>query len=131
MKFYDNGIDTVQSSLVLDRRFEGYPGIIHGGILASILDEVIGRVAMVEDHHHFMMTVYLNIKYRNPVPVDAQVKAVGKAVRMGGRIGKAEGRILLSDGTVACEAEMALADMPQQIASDERLESLGWAVDPD
>lgn len=131
MQFYDDDEDTVCSVITPDIRFEGYPGIVHGGILASILDEVVGRVAMVGDHHHFMMTVTMKVSYRNPVPVGTEVTAIGKAVRMRGRIGKAEGKIILPDGLVACEAELTLADMPKEIRSESRLEALGWQIDPD
>ena len=46
-------------------------------------------------------------------------------VRIGGWIGKAEGEIVLSDGAIVCEAELTLAGMPQELASNQRLENLG------
>ena len=130
MHFYDNDRDTVCSTHSIDRRYEGYPGIVHGGILASILDEAVGRVAMVGDHHHFMMTGNRKVQYRLPIPSDTEIKVIAKAIRMKGRIGKAHGQIFLPDGSVACEAELTLADMPVEIASDSRIEELGWQVDP-
>lgn len=131
LQFYDDNVDTVATTFTLDSRFEGYPGIAHGGILASILDEVVGRVAMVGDHHHFMMTVNMKLQYRNPVPVGVKVTAVGKAIKLRGRLGKAEGKIYLPDGSIGCEAELTLADMPEEIKSAERVGALGWRVDPD
>jgi len=129
MSFYDDGAGMVMSKVTPPSHFEGYPGVLHGGIIATILDEVVGRVAMVKDHHHFMMTMKLLSKYRQPVPTGYELTAIGRAVRIGGRIAKAEGEIVLSDGTVACEAELTLADMPQELASKQRLENLGWRVD--
>lgn len=131
LQFYDDGVDTVCSKITIDKRHEGYPGIVHGGILASILDEVVGRVAMVGDHHRFMMTVNMKLQYRNPVPIGEDLVCVGKAVRMRGRIGKAVGYIYLPDGTIGCEAELTLADMPTQIKDEDRIGLLGWGVDPD
>lgn len=131
MQFYDNGGDTVKSVITLDERFQGYPEIAHGGILACMLDEVVGRVAMIDDHHRFMMTVNLKVQYRHPVPINTQLTAIGKAIRIRGRIGKAEGKIYLPDGLVACEAELTLANMPREIATQRRIGSLGWQVDPD
>ena len=129
MSFYDDGAGMVMSKVTPASHFEGYPGVLHGGIVATILDEVVGRVAMVKDHHHFMMTMKLLSKYRHPVPTGSELTAIGRAVRIGGRIGKAEGEIVLSDGTIACEAELTLADMPQELASKQRLEDIGWRVD--
>ncbi len=129
MAFYDDGKSMVVSKVTPPKHFEGYPGVLHGGILATILDEVVGRVAMVNDHHRFMMTVKLLTKYRNPVPMGQELTAIGKAIKVSGRIGKAEGQVLLPDGTIACEAEMVLADMPEAMASQSRLGNLDWRVD--
>lgn len=131
MDFYDDDKDTVCSIHIIDKRFEGYPGIVHGGILATILDEAVGRVAMAGDHHRFMMTVNMKVQYRLPIPVDTEVKVIAKAIRIRGRIGKAHGQIMLPDGAVACEAELTLVDMPAEIASESRIEELGWHVNPD
>lgn len=131
LEFYDDNVDTVRTDFILDARFEGYPGIAHGGILACILDEVVGRVAMVDDHHRFMMTVNMKLQYRNPVLVETSLTAVGKKIRLRGRLGKAEGKIYLPDGSVGCEAELTLADMPSEIKDESRVARLGWGVDAD
>ena len=90
---------------------------------------MVGRAAMVKDHHNFMMTMKLLTKYRHPVPMGQEITAIGRAIRISGRIGRAEGEIVLSDGTVACEAEMTLADMPRKLASPSRVNALEWRVD--
>ena len=56
MTFYDNGENEVVSEYEVADCYNSYPGIVHGGIVAAMLDEVVGRVAMIGDHHHFMMT---------------------------------------------------------------------------
>ena len=95
-----------------------------------MLDEVVGRVAMIEDHHHFMMSVKLEVKYRHPVPVETPLRVVGRLVRLRGRLGQAVGEIILPDGTLATEASMTLADLPAELRIERTLESLGWRVDP-
>ena len=131
LSFYDNGVDSVSTTCTIDERYESYPGVVHGGILATILDEVVGRVAMIGDHHRFMMTVNLKTQYRHPVPINTELNVIAKIIKIKGRIGKAEGMIYLPDGTLACEAELTLADMPKEVASESRLQALGWAIDPD
>ncbi len=121
----------VETFFTLKKEYEGYPGIAHGGILATILDEVVGRVAMIDDHHRFMMTVILKVQYRNPVPTETPLQAIGEIVKLKGRLAKAQGRILLPDGKVGCEAELTLADMPASIASDNTVSRLNWRVIPD
>lgn len=131
MSFYDDNHETVASTVTIDDRFQGYPGIVHGGILATVLDEAVGRVAMIGDHHHFMMTVKLTAQYRHPVPLNTELKVEGKIIKLRGRLGKAQGEIILPDGTVACDAELTLANMPDEMASESRLNDLGWELIPD
>lgn len=131
MEFYDDGVGLVKSVVTPAEHFQGYPGVLHGGVVASILDEVVGRSTMVSDHHRFMMTVSMNVQYRHPVPIGQELTAVGQRTRLRGRIGKAEGQIILPDGTVACEAQLVLADMPAELADEQRVGSLQWRVDPD
>ena len=129
MTFYDNGRDEVCSDYSVPDEYQSYPGIVHGGILASMLDEVVGRVAMIGDHHHFMVAVKLQVLYRHPVPVETPLKLKGRIERLRGRLGKAVGEIILPDGRIACEASITLADIPAEILSESNFDELGWKVD--
>jgi uncharacterized protein (TIGR00369 family) len=129
MTFHDNGEDEVVSEYTVPEHYQGYPGIVHGGVIAAMLDEVVGRVSMIGDPHHFMMSVKLNILYRQPVPIATPLRVSGKIVRLRGRLGKAEGKIHLPDGSLACEAAMTLADIPQELLSSVNLARLNWKTD--
>jgi acyl-coenzyme A thioesterase PaaI-like protein len=98
-------------------------------VLAAMLDEVVARVAMIGDPHHFMMSVKLQVLYRHPVPVETPLQVVGRILRLRGRLGKAEGRVLLPDGTVACESQMTLADVPDELLASTNPALLNWKVD--
>ncbi|MEJ8569225.1 PaaI family thioesterase [Elongatibacter sediminis] len=129
MRFQDDGEHTVVSHYTVPSHYQGYPGIVHGGIQAAMLDEVVGRVAMIGDHHHFMMSVTLDVKYRHPVPVGVPLKISGHIVRLRGRLGRARGMIELPDGTLACEAALTLADVPRELLAQTNPELLNWNVD--
>ena len=129
MQFYDNGIDEVISDYLVQDDFQSYPGIVHGGVVAAMLDEAVCRVAMIGDHHHFMMSVKLEVKYRHPVPTGQPLRVVGRAVRLRGRLGKAVGEIILPDGKVAAETTMTLADVPNDLLRDADMGALGWRID--
>jgi uncharacterized protein (TIGR00369 family) len=129
LQFYDDGENEVVSEYTVAERYQGYPGIVHGGVLSAMLDEVVGRVAIIGDPHHFMMSVKLVILFRQPVPVNTPVKVVGRIVRLRGRLGRAEGKIYLPDGKVACEAAMTLADIPEELLSSTNHALLNWKVD--
>jgi uncharacterized protein (TIGR00369 family) len=129
MSFYDDGDKTVASTHTVPEAYQGYPGVVHGGIVAAMLDEAVGRVAMIEDHHHFMMSVKLEVKYRHPVPTETPLRIIGRIERLRGRLGKAVGEVVLPDGTVAAEAAMTLADVPAEMLAHADLATLGWYVD--
>ena len=130
MTFYDNGENEVYSDYTVADHYQGYPGVVHGGIVAAMLDEVVGRVAMIKDHHHLMMSVKLEVKYRHPVPTETPLKIMGRIVRLRGRLGKAVGELYLPNGTIAAESVMTLADVPAALLGEGlNLEALGWWVD--
>jgi uncharacterized protein (TIGR00369 family) len=85
---------------------QSYPGITHGGISAAILDEVIGRAIMITtDANTFGVTIDLKVRYKKPVPLDCELKAIGRIVRDKGRIFEGTGELYLPDGEIAVEAE--------------------------
>ena len=129
LTFYDNGVDEVTSYVTVPNEYQSYPGIVHGGITTSILDEVVGRVAMIGDHHHFMVSVKLEVKFRKPVPLETPLKVVGTIVKIKGRLGQAVGKVYLPDDSVAAEASMTIADVPKEILESASWEELGWRVD--
>ena len=130
MHFYDNGQNEVCADYTVADSYQGYPGVVHGGVVAAMLDEAVGRVSMIGDHHHFMMSVKLEVKYRHPVPTEKPLRILGRIVRLRGRLGKAVGEIVLPDGTVAAESSMTLADVPAEWLAAADLEALGWRIDP-
>jgi len=130
MTFYDNGRDEVYSDYSVPYEYQSYPGIVHGGVIAAMLDEVVGRVAMIEDHHHFMMSVKLEVKYRHPVPTETPLKILSRIIRLRGRLGKAVGEIYLPDGKVAAASAMTLADVPAEMLQGVDFDALGWRMDP-
>ena len=99
---------------------QGYPGRLHGGIASAILDETIGRAINVSDTHTWGVTAELTVRYRKPVPLDREIRAVGRITRDSGRLFEGTGEIVLEDGTVAVEARGKYLKMPiGEIASVE------------
>ena len=74
MHFYTIAPGEVEAHHILTDHYQGYPGVVHGGIIASMLDEVMGRVFMEGDPPRFMVTAELKIRYKKPVPVNTPLK---------------------------------------------------------
>lgn len=91
---------------------QSYPGRLHGGISSAILDETIGRVINITDPDAFGVTVELTLKFRKPVPLDSEVRAIARLTRDSKRLFEGTGEIVLADGSVAVEATGKYMKMP-------------------
>ncbi len=110
--------------------YEGYPGVVHGGIIAAILDECGGRAHMLEPDR-FLVTAQLNVRYRLPVPTDTDLIVIGEAGDRRGRVSYAHSEIQNMNGEVLADAELVLVDIPEERLADVNPEELGWRVYPD
>jgi len=91
---------------------QSYPGRLHGGVSAAILDELIGRAINVEEPETFSVTIELNTRYRKPVPYDQAIKARARVTKNTHRMYEGSGEIVLEDGTVAVEATGKYIKLP-------------------
>ena len=60
---------------VLGPRYGGGAGFVHGGIIAVLLDEVMGKISKLSEER--AVTAELNIEYRKPVPTEAEIVVSG------------------------------------------------------
>lgn len=60
---------------VLGPRYAGGAGFAHGGIIAVLLDEAMGKISKLSEER--AVTAELNIEYHKPVPVDAAIVVSG------------------------------------------------------
>jgi acyl-coenzyme A thioesterase PaaI-like protein len=63
------------TELVLDRRFEGWASVIHGGIVCTILDEVMAWALVGEDN--WGLPASLAVRFRRPIVVGQPIRAEG------------------------------------------------------
>jgi uncharacterized protein (TIGR00369 family) len=131
LAFYEPGPGSVTCRVRLPERYQGFPGLAHGGVLAAMLDEAAMRAAMAGDHARFMLTARMTIRYRKPVPVGEPLELVGQVLKQGGRVSTARAELRLPDGSVGAEAEATLVDYPDHEGDQQRLDALGWKVYPD
>ena len=86
------------SELELERRFEGWQGVAHGGILATLLDEVMGWTMAAGDD--WGVTARLAVEFRKPVAPGTILRIEGWVTRGRRRVVETSGRIIdRTDGT--------------------------------
>jgi len=79
----DDAAQRIRGNFRLGPEYQGGPGFIHGGIIATLLDEVMGKVCRFREVR--AVTAELNIEYLKPVPVDTDLVVEGFEVEMKGR----------------------------------------------
>ncbi len=84
--------------------YQSYPGRLHGGIAATLLDETMGRAILINNPDEWGVTVDMELKYKKPVPLDCTLRVIGR-IDEDRRIFTASGEVLLEDGTVAVTAK--------------------------
>jgi len=126
--FYDSGPGEISAEYTVPEQYQGYPGVVHGGIVAAMLDEAAGRSHMGGDPRRFMYTARLEIQYRKNVPVGKPLRLVGKAGKSRRRTAAATSAIYDAEGTLLAEATALLVDVPQGVVDSTDLDDLGWKV---
>jgi uncharacterized protein (TIGR00369 family) len=88
----------IRGSFRVGAEYQGGPGFVHGGIIATILDEVMGKAGRFRDVR--TVTAELHVEYLRPVPVDQDLVAEGWEVEKQGRNLFHAGEIRSASGTV-------------------------------
>lgn len=101
------------SELTLDERFQGWDRIAHGGILATILDEVMAWSLVAQDS--WGVTARLNVTFHKPVPVGSRIRAEGRVTEARRRVSRTAAAI--SDavtGELLASAEAVYVAAPEE-----------------
>jgi uncharacterized protein (TIGR00369 family) len=100
------GLDTVFSNVTIPDHLCGWSNIAHGGVLTTILDEIMSWTAL-----HFLkritMTKSMNIEFIKPVYIRNPLKAEGKVLEITGKHDAVMEGILYNDKGVACAKSTA------------------------
>jgi acyl-coenzyme A thioesterase PaaI-like protein len=133
MRFYET--DTIPVSVVAEYtvpvHFQGYPGVVHGGIIATMLDEVTSRTIFKGNPPRYVVTARLSIRYRKPVPVEVKLRLTGRVVEDKGRVITVAGEIQGPDGAVLAEAEAVVVEVESSFFPESELSPENWRVFPD
>jgi acyl-coenzyme A thioesterase PaaI-like protein len=105
-RFYETLSNELVALIIPSEQHQGYPGRMHGGIAATILDETIARsITAGKEEQLWGVTLEIKTKYRKPVPLGVELKVVGRVTSENSRIFEGSGEIILPNGDIAVSAE--------------------------
>jgi acyl-coenzyme A thioesterase PaaI-like protein len=111
--------DQVLATLHPRPEFQSYPGVLHGGLSATALDELMGYASILLAGI-WAATATMEVRYRSQVPYDAPLGLVAGLTDTRGRRVRAWARLHLPDNGVGAEATGLLVALPEELASRAR-----------
>ena len=102
-------------NFVLGSRYAGGAGFVHGGVIAVLLDEVMGKISKLSEER--AVTAELKIEYRKPVPTEAQIVVSGWQEEEKGRSRFRVGEIHDSKGNLLARGRGRFVVVGQPVAA--------------
>jgi len=104
--FYETDTNELVALIKPSDQHQGYPGRMHGGIAATILDETIARsICNGKNEQIWSVTLELKTRFRKPIPLGQELKIVARITSEGNRSFEGTGEIVLPNGEIAVSAE--------------------------
>lgn len=114
LEFFRLDEDTVTAELIPPDYWSGWGGLMHGGFLSLLLDEVTAWTAAALTGRHYFLTTGLEVKFRRPVRLGQKLTLTGRLTRHSARGARAVGRITGESGQVLAEAESRLVFLDRE-----------------
>jgi uncharacterized protein (TIGR00369 family) len=89
---------TLQTTFVASPTYQGWDGIVHGGILSTLLDEAMAN--LVYELGYQAVTASMEIKFRKPAPILVPLLVCGEVTEVNRRLIRAKAHIAKNDGTI-------------------------------
>jgi acyl-coenzyme A thioesterase PaaI-like protein len=109
----DDGRPEIHGTANFGFAYEGPPTCVHGGVIAELLDEVLGAANIVAQHA--AMTGTLTIRYRSPTPLNTDLRVEARFVRQDGRKIHAWGGVYHGDVLTAEADGLFIEVRPKQM----------------
>ena len=102
LKFiWDKETSTASAEFTPDDNYQGWPGFVHGGITACVLDEAMGWVAMFTGHNN--VTARIQVRYRQLVPLSNTYTVTCTISKQTSRLIETSATLIGKDGTIFAE----------------------------
>jgi uncharacterized protein (TIGR00369 family) len=93
---------TAEAALLIDPRYAGWRGITHGGLLSTVLDELMAHACIASGFK--TVTAEMTTRFLKAVPVGTRVRITGAVTGEKGRVVNTEGKVYDAEGSLAAAA---------------------------
>ncbi len=90
------------TEIIADERFEGYKGIYHGGIISTVLDEVMIKAILAENK--YAVTAEITVRFHLPINVGDKLKVTGRVKETKGRMFYTEAKAIRNGNEIVASA---------------------------
>ena len=94
----DQDKKTLKTTFVASPTFQGWDGIVHGGIISTLLDEAMAK--LIYELGYQAVTASLEIRFKNPAPILEPLLVHGEITEVSKRLIRAKAHIAKEDGTI-------------------------------
>lgn len=94
----DKEKQTLKSTFIASATFQGWDGIVHGGIVSTLLDEAMAK--LIYELGYEAVTASLEIRFKKPAPILEPLSIYGEITEVHKRVIRARAQIASKDGTV-------------------------------
>jgi uncharacterized protein (TIGR00369 family) len=102
----DKEHQTLKTTFVAKPTFQGWDGLVHGGIISTLLDEAMAKLSYELGYN--TVTVSLEIRFKKPAPILEPLLVYGEISEVNKRLVKAKARVTKEDGTILAEGKSTL-----------------------
>ena len=95
--------NTLRADFTADQSYQGWPGIVHGGILTCLLDEAMNWAAHYENTN--CLTAVMEIRLRRPVEVEVPLVITSTVTKKTRKLIETKASVSLPDGTLIAESK--------------------------
>ena len=94
----DKQKQTLKTTFVASPTFQGWDGIVHGGIISTLLDEAMAK--LVYELGFQAITASLEIRFKKPAPILEPLRVYGTISEVNKRLIRAKAHVARDDGTI-------------------------------
>jgi len=91
---------------------QGYDGIMHGGLVSTLLDEVMARYIYAKGYN--AVTARLDVRFKKPTPIGELLTVTAKIAGKRGNMYEVVGEITLPDGTITAQGKATVAVLEEK-----------------